>query len=222
MGTTARPVDVVLVDEQPIFREGVRGILETHSRCRVVAEAGDAERAVEVVAATAPDAVLIDIRACGPDALGTVRRIRAAVPGCRVIVLTADERSDLLGRLLELGVHGYLAKSVGWRELITAVHSVVCDPDRVVLSVSPASLAAGEADEILSKRQVEVLTLVSMAMSNGQIATRLSLTEPTVKRHLSNIFGRLGAVSRIDAVNKARELGLIGPVPPLMATGSTR
>jgi DNA-binding NarL/FixJ family response regulator len=212
MVTKTRPLGLVLVDGNSLFREGLRRILEAHPQFRVVGEASDSERAVKLVAATAPDTVLLDVRVCGDDAARTVNQIRKLAPACSVIVLTAEERVDLLGSLLEAGIRGYLLKSVSRQELVTAINSVTCDPNRVVLSVSLASLASGGPNGVgLSGRQLEVLKLVATAMSNGQIATRLSLTQPTVKRHLSNIFARLDAVSRIDAVNKARQLGLISP-----------
>jgi DNA-binding NarL/FixJ family response regulator len=114
--------------------------------------------------------------------------------------------------LLAAGIRGYLLKSVHWQELVAAIRAVRADSQRIVLGVSGESLGwvrPGLSASTLSDREREVLALVAEAFSNGQIASRLSLTEATVKRHLRNIFVKLGAVSRIDAVNKAAELGLL-------------
>jgi DNA-binding NarL/FixJ family response regulator len=116
-----------------------------------------------------------------------------------------------------LGIRGYLLKSVSWRELVSAIASLHADPSRVILSVSSGTVARAHrsAEVRLSTRELDVLRLTAQAMSNGQIANRLELTEATVKRHLRNIFGKLDAVSRLDAVNKARMAGLIGADPGL-------
>ena len=123
----------------------------------------------------------------------------------------------LVRELLSAGVRGYLLKSIHWQELVLAIRTVHLDPDRVVLGVSGQSLRStgqgpGEGAVALSEREREILGLVGEALSNAQIASRLSLKEATVKRHLRNVFVKLGAVSRIDAVNKAAELGIL-PTP---------
>ncbi|MGA7808470.1 helix-turn-helix transcriptional regulator, partial [Bradyrhizobium sp.] len=118
------------------------------------------------------------------------------------------EGPQLVQDLLAIGVRGYLLKSIHWQELVVAIRAVSADADRVVLGVSRESLRQVEQKsgiEMLSDREREVLHLVAQALSNSQIASRLSLTEATVKRHLRNIFVKLGAVSRLDAVNKGGE-----------------
>ena len=207
-------VDIALVDDHALFRDGLRHILEAQPTFRIVGEAGDGNAAVQLVAATRPTVLLLDVQMRGADVVTTVRRVREIVPRCNIIMLTMHDDARLLNELLVLGVRGYLLKSVSWRELVSAISSVSTDPSRVILSVSPRTLTRASMQTVaLSSREVEVLDLTAQAMSNGQIATRLGVSEATVKRHLRNIFGKLGAVSRLDAVNKARAKGLIAADP---------
>jgi DNA-binding NarL/FixJ family response regulator len=208
-------VDIVIADDHALFRDGVRYILEAEPAFRVVGEASDGGAAVTVALRTRPDVVLLDVLMGAVDVTTTVRRLRSELPDSCIIILTMHDDSRLLQTLLDLGIRGYLLKSVGWRELQSAVRSVVADPGRVVLSVSPRTVtrAPRPHQPVLSAREREVLELTAQALSNGQIANRLSVAEATVKRHLHKVFGKLGAVSRIDAVNKARAAGLITTNP---------
>jgi DNA-binding NarL/FixJ family response regulator len=176
----------------------------------VVGEAGDSPSALAIAEREQPDIVLLDIEIPGGEATATVRRLRDSSPGSRVIILSMHEGPRLVRALLDAGIRGYLLKSIHWQELVVAIRTVRADSDRVVLGVSGQSFVdarqgPGAAAATLSPREREILGLVGQALSNGQIASRLSLREATVKRHLRNIFVKLGAVSRIDAVNKAAE-----------------
>ena len=209
MNSPTDPTKVLIVDDHALVREGVRGILETQDDMRVVGQAGDSESAVLLAAAEQPDVVLLDIEMPGGEATTTVRQIQSCSPRSRVIIVSMYEGPQLVKALLTVGVRGYLLKSTHWQELVVAIRAVVAEDDRVILGVSRQSLTTvlqGPPQEALSSREREVLALVAEALSNGQIAARLSLTEATVKRHLRNIFVKLGAVSRIDAVNKAAQL----------------
>jgi DNA-binding NarL/FixJ family response regulator len=133
-----------------------------------------------------------------------------------VIILSMYDAPLLLEKLLSAGIKGYLLKSITRHELVAAIRGSRSDHSRVLLSVSPASLARVQLQQacVLSERELAVLRLVAGALSNAQIAGRLSVTEATVKRHLRNIFAKLGAVSRIDAVNKAVAASLINAAHP--------
>lgn len=202
---------VVLVDDHVLMREGIREILETQEDIRVVGEAGDSAGVLPVVERTRPHVLLLDVEIPGDEVTATVERVRERAPKTEIIILSMYDGPQLLQRLLALGIRGYLLKSVSRQELVSAVRGARDDCGRVMLSVSRQSLAQarGGTSATLSPREVHVLTLAAQAMSNAQIASRLFLTEATVKRHLSNIFAKLGAVSRVDAINKAVAAALI-------------
>lgn len=208
MNAEAGSTTILIVDDHALVREGLRGILDRQDDMRVVGEAGDSAVTLAMVSRHRPDVVLLDIEIPGDEVVTTVRRIRQCSPGSRVIILSMYEGPQLVQALLTAGIRGYLVKSTHWQELVAAIRAVCADDDRVVLGVSRDSLRYTRQEVgagTLSAREREVLQLVGEALSNSQIASRLSLTEATVKRHLRNIFVKLGAVSRIDAVNKAAE-----------------
>ncbi len=211
----ARPdparTEILIVDDHALVRDGVREILETQEDMVVVGEASDSGTAVTLTAETRPQVVLLDISIPGDDAVTTVTRIRRLSPGTAVVVLSMFEGPQLLRSLLHAGIRGYLLKSATRQELVAAIRSVTSDDARVVLSVSQDSLfhLRGPVEGVLTTTEREILQLTAEALSNAQIAARLSLTEAAVKRHLGKIFGKLGAVSRIDAVNKAVAASLI-------------
>jgi DNA-binding NarL/FixJ family response regulator len=212
-------IRVVLVDDHALVRDGVREILEAEPDLTVVGEAGTSETAVQVVTAAQPDVVLLDVEIPGDDATTTVERIAAVAPAAKVLVLSMYDGPRVLAELLARGIRGYLLKSASRHELVSAVRSAATDDGRVILSVSRDSLAhvhrqqagAPSGAPSLSPRERDVLILAAQALSNAQIGHRLHLTEATVKRHLSNVFAKIGAVSRIDAVNRAVAAGLIPP-----------
>lgn len=212
-------IRVVLVDDHALVRHGVREILEAEDDLVVVGEAGNSADAVSVITETQPDVVLLDVEIPGDDAAHTVERIGIKSPATRVVVLSMYDGPRVLAELLARGIRGYLLKSATRHELVSAVRTAASDEERVTLSVSRDSLAQVQRQGSmpspgtgnLSPRERDVLELAAQALSNAQIGHRLHLTEATVKRHLSNIFAKIGAVSRIDAVNKAVAAGLIDP-----------
>lgn len=208
MSSRADRITILIVDDHALVREGLREILETQDDMRVVGEAEDSASTVTLAAAEQPAIVLLDIEIPGGEVTATVSQIRDCSRGSRVIILSMYEGPQLVQALLTAGIRGYLLKSIHWQELVVAIRAIHSDDNRIILGVSRESLGQIQPrlqQAVLSAREREVLALVAEALSNGQIASRLSLTEATVKRHLRNIFVKLGAVSRIDAVNKAAE-----------------
>ena len=205
------PISVVLVDDHVLMREGLREILETQPDVVVVGEAGDSATAISVIAEHQPRVILLDVEIPGGDVTDTVTAVRELSPRTEIIILSMYDGPHLVQRLLALGIRGYLLKSVGRAELVSAIRNASTDDGNVILSVSRRSLSQMPTTGALTPRELDVLELASRALSNAQIASRLYLTEATVKRHLSNIFAKLGAVSRIDAVNKAVAASFIPP-----------
>ena len=203
-----RAIRVLIVDDHALLRDGLRQILDTVDGIEVTGEASNGEDAVRFVAAERPDVVVLDVEMPGSAVVTTVQRILAVDPAVRILILSVYDEPATVKELLALGVRGYLLKSIRWHDLVVAIRGVYNDDERVVLSISRESLQQDNGmarESLLSRREQEIMSLVAGAMSNAQIARRLSITEGTVKRHLRNIFTKLGAVSRIDAMNKAAE-----------------
>ncbi|BDM71274.1 DNA-binding response regulator [Streptomyces nigrescens] len=205
------PISVLLADDHALLREGVREMLEAQDDVTVVGEASDSWSAVELATELRPRIMLLDIEMPGEDAASTITRVRKLSPGTAVIILSMFEGPQLLRSLMATGIRGYLLKSSTRQELVSAIRSIAGDDKRVVLSVSHETLALVQrpGDIALSPREREILQLTAEALSNRQIAARLRLSEATVKRNLRSIFTKLGAASRIDAVNKAVSASLI-------------
>lgn len=205
-------ISVVLVDDHALFREGVAELLASDKTFHVVAQGSDGAEALALVTEHRPDVVLVDVEMPGPDAPATVSRLRREHPDTRVIVLTMHDKPELVRELLSQGASAFLVKSITRLELIAAVRSVVISPGNVVLSVSRRTINHLEnppPTTALSGRELEVLRLAALAMSNAQIGKRLRITEGTVKRHLTNIYAKLGTTSRVGAIRKATATHLI-------------
>jgi DNA-binding NarL/FixJ family response regulator len=208
------PTRIVLIDDHALVRQGIRELLETQDDLKVTGEAGDSETAVQLVDELHPHVVLLDVEIIGDDVTTTVARMLALAPQTNILILSMYDGPQLLRKLLAMNIRGYLLKSASREELIAAVRNARSDDDRVILGVSRKSLAAAQSarePSPLSERELEVLQLTALALTNAQIASRMFVTEATVKRHLSNVFAKLGALSRIDAVNKAIDAKLITP-----------
>jgi DNA-binding NarL/FixJ family response regulator len=205
-------ISIVVVDDHTLFREGLVELLASEPTFRVVAQGSDSADALALVDRHRPDVVLVDIEMPGPGARATVRRLSQVHRGTRIIVLTMHDRPELVLELLDLGAAAYLVKTISRLELIAAVRSVVTIRGKIVLSVSRATISQlnqPSPDAVLSAREMEVLQLIALALSNAQIGRQLLITEGTVKRHLTNVYAKLGAVSRVDAIRKATAARLI-------------
>jgi two-component system, NarL family, nitrate/nitrite response regulator NarL len=204
-------IRIVMADDHTLLREAICDVLVTEQDFRVVGTAQDGEETVALAARVRPDVVLLDIEMPRTQPRTTVARLLRSAPGCKVIILSMHDDPALVHDLLQAGVSAYLHKSVSRHDLVGAIRSAQRDDRRVTLSVSrETAVQPGEpVRSILSPREREILGLVAQALSNRQIGSRLRITEGTVKRHLRNIFGKLEAVSRIDAVNKATAASMI-------------
>ncbi|MEU0203854.1 MULTISPECIES: response regulator transcription factor [unclassified Streptomyces] len=210
-------VRILVADDHALLREALCGLLRSEPGFEVVAQAGSGTETVRLAAQHRPDVVVLDIEMPENDPATTVRRLLGQDPSLRVIVLSMYDDQPLVRELLSEGISGYLHKSTGRETLVSAIRERDTSARRrVTLSVSVESFdqqpprTVGPGD--LSARELQVLACVADALSNRQIAGRLGIAESTVKRHIQNIFAKLDAVSRIDAVNKATARSLI-PAP---------
>ncbi|SEF85294.1 DNA-binding response regulator, NarL/FixJ family, contains REC and HTH domains [Thermomonospora echinospora] len=204
-------IRIIAVDDHTLLREALCETLRAEDDFDVVAQAGGADGIVELVAAHRPDVVLLDMEMPGHAPEETIRTLTRSFPGIKVLVLSMHDDISLIRHMLLTGACGYLHKSIPREHLLSAIRRVVRGEDGLALVLSATGLTrpAATADGLLSARERQILAHVAEALSNRQIATRLGITEGTVKRHLRNVYGKLGAVSRIDAVNRAVAAGLI-------------
>ena len=204
-------IKVLLVDDHALFREGVAEIFDAEEGMEVVGVAANGQEAVELTAEVKPDVVLMDVEMPLMGAEQAIRQILCTSPSSKILVLTMYDEPRLVRKLLMLGAHGYLVKNATREELVAAVRTVHRVEDRIVLSVSrsTADRLEGSEQSVLSNRELEILLLIARAMSNSQIASRLHISEGTVKRHLTNIYAKLGVSSRADAAKKALTSGLL-------------
>lgn len=213
MSEPGHRVTVALADDHTLFRQGIRELLSTDPDIVVVAETSTGDEVLPLVRSHQPDVVLLDVQMPGPDAKTLIGRIRSAHPRTAVVVLTMHESPAVVRQLLDGGAAAYLVKTIERDQLVATVHSVCHSRDNVMLSVSRATMKSlerrPERPGGLSDRELQVLQLVATALSNAQIATRLYISEGTVKRHLTNVYAKLGASSRVDAIKKATDLQLI-------------
>ncbi|RLU94598.1 DNA-binding response regulator [Streptomyces griseocarneus] len=211
------PVRVVIADDHTLLRQALADLLGMESDFTVVALAGDGLSAVEAARTHQPDVLLLDVEMPRSEAADTVRKVAAVARDTRVIILTMHTDARLMQSLSRLGISGYLHKGVDRQALTGAIRAAAVDDQTVHVSLprqappAPGPAVPGTGTVRLTDRELQVLRLVARAMSNRQIAHELALSEGTVKRHLRNTFAKLGAVSRLDAVNKAVAAALLSP-----------
>ncbi|GGM31480.1 DNA-binding response regulator [Micromonospora sonchi] len=209
------PIRLLIVDDHPVVRDGLRGMFTGDPGFEVVGEAGDGAEALAVAANTGPDVVLMDLRMPGMDGVTAIGRLVASGSPVKVLVLTTyDTDADVLPAI-EAGATGYLLKDTPRDELVRAVRAAARGES--VLAPSVAGLlmgrlrSPGPAEEPLSQRELEVLTLVAKGASNREAAARLFISEATVKTHLLHVYAKLGVNDRAAAVATAYDRGLLTP-----------
>ena len=214
-GAPQSQITVALADDHTLFREGVRGMLLTEPSITVVGEASDGYEAVELAMEHHPDILLLDVEMPGPGAASVIQTVSGNCPGVHIIVLTMHDDADLVQKLVNCGATAYLVKNILRDELLAAIQSTVSRPDSVLVSVSRHTMESMDGNRqvkdksLLTRRETEVFELTAEACSNAQIATRLKITQATVKRHLTNIYAKLHAVSRVDAIRKGTAAKLL-------------
>jgi DNA-binding NarL/FixJ family response regulator len=214
-------VRVLVVDDQALFREALVTLLGARPEVEVVGEAGDGQQALERAAALEPDVVLMDLHMPVLDGIATTRRLRVEQPGVRVLALTTFDDDEDVFAALRAGALGYLLKDVSSDRLVEAVLAAARGESVLQPSVAAKVVARfAQLDDAprsrpqplvvpLSDRELDVLRLLADGCSNREIATALFLAEGTVKNHVTNVLGKLGARDRTQAALRARALDLL-------------
>lgn len=205
------PIRLLLADDHPVVRAGLRAVLEAEPDFRIVAEAAGGDEAATRSAQGDIDVVLMDLRfGGGRHGADATAAITARERGPRVLVLTTYDTEDDILAAVEAGAAGYLLKDAPPEELATAVRDAAAGRSALAPAIAARLLNRMRTPEdTLSRREIEVLTLVSEGASNAEIAGKLFLSQATVKSHLVHIYGKLGVTSRTAAVATARERGML-------------
>ncbi|RBY82050.1 DNA-binding response regulator [Geodermatophilus sp. TF02-6] len=214
-------VRVLVVDDQALFREALVTLLDARPEVAVAGEAGDGQQALERAAALRPDVVLMDLHMPVLDGIAATRRLRVEQPGVRVLALTTFDDDEDVFAALRAGALGYLLKDVSADRLVEAVLSAARGESVLQPSVAAKVVARfAQLDDAprprpqplvvpLSDRELDVLQLLADGHSNREIAAALFLAEGTVKNHVTNVLGKLGARDRTQAALRARALDLL-------------
>jgi DNA-binding NarL/FixJ family response regulator len=203
-------IRVLIADDHAVVRQGLRTFLDLQDDIEVVGEAGDGEEALALIEQLGPDVALIDLVMPRMDGIEAIRRLRERAPDVRAIVLSSFVDDDKLFPAVRAGAAGYLLKDVQPQELVEAIRTVHGGGALLHPQVA-ARLLQDMAEDPLTPREHEVLALIGRGMPNKLIARELSLSEKTVKAHVSSILAKLGVTDRTQAALYAVREGLVGP-----------
>ena len=214
-------IRVVLADDQQLIRAGLRVLLETEDGFAVVGEAADGAQAVALARETRPDVVVMDVRMPGVDGLTALDTIVAdpALAGTAVLVLTTFDLDEYVYAAIRAGASGFLLKDVQPADLVAAIRVVAAGnslfapaaTQRLLERFAGSGPAPSRTLDSLTEREREILALIASGLSNAELATRLHLSETTVKTHVSSVLRKLGVRDRVQAVIAAYDAGLVRP-----------
>lgn len=210
-------IKTIIVDDHPVVRFGVKHMLSVSDEIEVVAELDDVDNLVETIRATGAEIILLDLELDHTEGIDALRMVRENAPGVRVIIYTSHDEEDRIVQAAELGVDGYLLKGCGQHELVSAILSVSAGGIALESAVAGKLMqhmnrrsSATDTDTVrFSKRETQVLGLLSSGKTNRDIGERLFISESTVKFHVHAILNKLDASNRTEAVSIAAQLGLI-------------
>lgn len=212
-------INVVIADDQPLVRSGLRMILEAEADISVVAEAADGDEAVALVLAHQPDVLLLDVQMPGIDGIAAMQKIAAHNVSTRVLILTTFDLDDYVYHTMRAGASGFLLKDMSGEDIVSAVRQVARGADSLLapsvtkrliqrFAAAPPQPSTAQLGQ-LTAREVDVLRLVGRGMSNAEIARELFIGETTVKTHVARVLMKLGLRDRVHAAIAAHQAGLI-------------
>ncbi|MGD0003157.1 MAG: response regulator transcription factor [Anaerolineaceae bacterium] len=214
-------IRILIVDDQALFREALHTLLSVQTDFEVVGEAANGEEAIRLAILLKPTVILMDMRMPVLDGVKATYRLHSVAPECRVLILTTFDDDEYVFEGLRAGAVGYLMKDVSAEKLYDAIRSTAQGEYFLLPSITakvvaefsrlsrPTPSSAEELVDPLSPREIDILQRVATGISNKEIAETLVISEGTVKNHLSNILRKMGVKDRMQAVIKAKELGII-------------
>ncbi|MBI5622638.1 MAG: response regulator transcription factor [Elusimicrobia bacterium] len=218
-----KKIKVVLADDQTLFREGIRDLLENERWVEVVGEAGDGPEAIRLVKKLKPDVILMDIKLPRMDGIAATRQIHKECPSTNVLMLSTYEDESHVMEAIQAGANGYLSKMLPASELVNALKAFadkgVMIPQPVMNKLIDGLRQMGNVNAdaslvALTKTEIKVLALLGRGQSNKEIAAGLECSVKTVKNHLNSVFQKLSVSNRTEAVVKGIDMGLISPEDP--------
>jgi DNA-binding NarL/FixJ family response regulator len=208
MSNNPKPIRILTVDDHPLLREGIAALVNAESDMKLVAEASNGQEAIKQFRLHRPDITLMDLQMPASNGIEAIIGIQSEFPNARIIVLTTYTGDVQVLRALRAGAQGYILKGYVHRELLEAVRAVHAGKKRIPPEVA-AELAEHAADDNLTSREIDVLRLIASGNLNKMIADQLSISEETVKSHVTNILSKLGANDRTHAVTIGLKRGII-------------
>lgn len=201
-------IRILTVDDHPVLREGIAALLEAQDDMLLVAEAANGREAIELFRRHRPDVTLMDLQMPGMSGIDAMVAIRSEFPNARILVLTTYKGDVHAARALEAGACGYLLKSTLRKELMETIRTVHAGRKKIPAEIA-IEMAEHHTSDDLTARELEVLTLVATGNANKMIADQLGVSEGTIKGHIRNILGKLGANDRTHAVTIALKRGIL-------------
>jgi len=210
------PIRVLIADDHPVFRDGLRALVASAPDLELVGEARTGLEAVDLAASGRPSVVLMDLRMPDLSGIEATRRILEADPGAAIVIVTMSEDDDSLFAAMRAGARGYIPKDAEREQILSAIRAAALGEAifgasiarRVADFFSAPRSAAAEPFPELTERENEILELIAQGRSNGDIAGRLGITSKTVRNHVANVFNKLQVADRSQAIVRAREAGL--------------